>query len=52
MAEFVIECPRFGRNAEASTGFFPKKRTAYACGGSFKGLFTKKCATCSKSKDY
>lgn len=22
------------------------------CGGTFKGLFTKKCASCGKEKDY
>ena len=52
MAEIVIDCPRFGRCAEANTGFFAKKRTAYACGGTFKGLFIKKCASCGKPKDY
>lgn len=32
MAKFVIECPSCGRYAEASTGFFAKKKIDCACG--------------------
>lgn len=32
MAKFVIECPVCGRYAEASTGFFAKKKIDCACG--------------------
>lgn len=32
MSKFVIECPSCGRYAEASTGFFAKKRIDCACG--------------------
>lgn len=32
MSKFVIECPSCGRYAEASTGFFAKKKIDCACG--------------------
>ena len=32
MAKFVIECPSCGRYAEASTGFFAKKKIKCSCG--------------------
>lgn len=32
MAKFVIECPHCGRYAEASTGFFARKKIDCACG--------------------
>lgn len=32
MSKFVIECPACGRYAEASTGFFAKKKIDCACG--------------------
>ena len=32
MAKFVIECPSCGRYAEASTGFFAKKKIPCSCG--------------------
>lgn len=32
MSKFVIECPSCGRYAEASTGFFAKKKIECACG--------------------
>ena len=32
MSKFVIECPSCGRYAEASTGFFVKKKIDCACG--------------------
>ncbi|MBR3917263.1 MAG: SPFH domain-containing protein [Clostridia bacterium] len=32
MSKFVIECPSCGRYAEASTGFFAKKKMDCACG--------------------
>ncbi len=32
MAKFVIECPSCGRYAEASTGFFAKKKIECSCG--------------------
>ena len=32
MAKFVIECPRCGRNAEAGTGSFARKKLGCACG--------------------
>ena len=32
MAKFVIECPSCGRYAEASTGFFAKKKIDCGCG--------------------
>ena len=32
MSKFVIECPSCGRYAEASTGFFAKKKIDCVCG--------------------
>ena len=36
MAKFVIECPNCGRYAEASTGFFARKKIDCACGYTIK----------------
>ena len=32
MSKFVIECPNCGRYAEASTGFFARKKIDCSCG--------------------
>ena len=32
MSNFIIECPRCGRYAEAKTGFFARKKIDCACG--------------------
>ena len=32
MGKFVIECPRCGKFAEASTGFFAKRKITCSCG--------------------
>jgi len=51
MAKFVIECPNCGRYAEASTGFFAKKRIDCACGYTINvktdKLTSRRCPHCS-----
>lgn len=50
MAKFVIECPNCGRYAEASTGFFAKKKIDCACGHTINvrtdKLTTRTCSHC------
>ena len=50
MSTFVIECPNCGRYAEASTGFFAKKKIDCACGYTINikadRLSSRKCPHC------
>ncbi len=56
MAKFVIECPECGRYAEASTGFFAKKKIECACGYTINvkndKLSSKACASCGNTVVY
>ena len=50
MSHFVIECPRCGRYAQASTGFFARKKIDCACGYTINvrtdKLTARKCPHC------
>lgn len=56
MAKFVIECPSCGRYAEASTGFFAKKKIDCACGYTINiktdKLSSKSCPSCGNTVVY
>lgn len=56
MAKFVIECPVCGRYAEASTGFFAKKKIDCACGHVInvktEKLASKVCPHCGNNVVY
>lgn len=53
MSKFVIECPSCGRYAEASTGFFAKKKIDCACGYTINvktdRLSSKVCQSCGNT---
>lgn len=56
MSKFVIECPSCGRYAEASTGFFAKKKIDCACGYTINvktdKLSSKVCPSCGNTVVY
>lgn len=56
MSKFVIECPVCGRYAEASTGFFAKKKIECACGHVInvktEKLSSKVCPHCGNTVVY
>ena len=56
MSKFVIECPNCGRYAEASTGFFAKKKIECSCGDTINvkndKLSSKTCPSCGNSVVY
>ena len=56
MSKFVIECPSCGRYAEASTGFFAKKKIDCACGYTINvktdKLSSKVCPHCGNTVVY
>ena len=56
MAKFVIECPNCGRYAEASSGFFAKKKIDCSCGHTInvktEKLTSKVCAHCGNNVVY
>lgn len=56
MSKFVIECPSCGRYAEASTGFFARKKIDCACGYTINvktdKLSSKVCPSCGNNVVY
>lgn len=56
MAKFVIECPSCGKYAEASTGFFAKKKIQCSCGHVIdiktEKLSSKVCPHCGNTVVY
>ncbi len=56
MSRFVIECPSCGRYAEASTGFFARKKIDCACGYTINvktdKLSSKVCPSCGNNVVY
>lgn len=56
MGKFVIECPSCGRYAEASTGFFAKKKIDCVCGYTINvktdKLSSKVCPSCGNTVVY